>query len=83
MCLMENHQFWFIKYRWQRSGDKRSDWNHENKLIGEHPLHWLDSTYKKAYLDPKNKNQRAEVFVLDFYTPISAYFFKLYKDVIE
>lgn len=78
----ENHQFWFIKYRWQRSGDNRSDWNHENKIIGENPLHWLEGT--KKYLDPKNtEGARAEIFVLDFYAPVSPYLFKFYKDAFD
>ena len=82
MACSCNHQFWFIKYRWQRVGDKASDWNHENILIGEHPLHWLASTRK--YLDPANtRGGRAEVFVLDFFYPINANFFEKYMEILQ
>lgn len=79
--MMPDHQYWFIKYRWQRSGDKRSDWNHCNKIIGQNPLHWLADM--KKYLDPKETKGRAEIFVLDFYFPITAYMFKRYKDEFD
>jgi len=65
-----NHQFWFIKYRWRRRPTDK--WNHENILIGEHPLHWLASTY--------NHEER---YSLDFFYPVNADFYEKYKEKFD
>ena len=81
MCLMENHQFWFIKYRWKRVGT--TEWSIVNQLIGEHPLHWLHTARTKyGHSELPRPHGTDQEYILDFYAPISAQLFEQYKEVI-